>query len=537
MARRRGRPSLPLHGPQAIENGVIRFTNVRVPRENLSGARARGSSSRSSRSTPAGSRCRRRAPARREALLEIAATGRPSACSGASRSASTTRSRRSSRDMAANTFAMEAVADLRAGRWPDKGDRDIRLEAAIAKLWNTEEGWSIVDRTLQIRGGRGYETADSLRARGEPPIPRRARDARLAHQPDLRGVVGDHAALHRARGGGPASRRSPATSSIRSAARPSASRPCRGSPLLRAWYPARWIGWGQLRGTASSARSRGTCGSWSATTRRLGRAIFHVMAAARPEAREAAGAALPRGGHRRRAVRDGGRRQPRARDAGGRTPEARGAAELADVFCRTTRRRIAERLPRDPLQRRRREVPDRPALLDGELVARAGLSWRRPGRLSAEPTPLRRSRGPPRSSPLRRSSSGLMPTPCRSRPSSRLRLRGGPRPARRPYDGTRRPCRAPSRPARCSCGAPAAPVRTRRAAESSRAARTCAPNPASIRNYVIRRRSVAARRRSEPLLSPSSRRSEAIGSIFAGASVTGGPPTRGVSGRPQDRAC
>src|SRR4029079_11706054 len=82
--------------------------------------------------------------------------------------------------MAANTFAMEAISGLAvavAERW----NYDIRLEAAIAKMYNTEHGWHIVDDALQIRGGRGYETADSPRARWERPIPieRAMRAARI----------------------------------------------------------------------------------------------------------------------------------------------------------------------------------------------------------------------------------------------------------------------------------------------------------------------------------------------------------------------
>lgn len=82
--------------------------------------------------------------------------------------------------MAAQVFAMEAITDYAAGL-VDRGGADVRLEAAIAKLFCSEAVFEVADRTLQLRGGRGYETAASLRARGEEPWPveRLWREARL----------------------------------------------------------------------------------------------------------------------------------------------------------------------------------------------------------------------------------------------------------------------------------------------------------------------------------------------------------------------
>jgi alkylation response protein AidB-like acyl-CoA dehydrogenase len=72
--------------------------------------------------------------------------------------------------IAASAFGLEAMVDV-ASRLADDKQKDIRIEAAIAKLYGSELGWRVVDELVQIRGGRGYETAESLAARGEKPVP------------------------------------------------------------------------------------------------------------------------------------------------------------------------------------------------------------------------------------------------------------------------------------------------------------------------------------------------------------------------------
>jgi alkylation response protein AidB-like acyl-CoA dehydrogenase len=168
-------------GLRALYNGVIRFTNVRVPRENILLGEGKGL---------------------RVALTTLN-TGRltlPAACVGLSKRCLEISTRWAAKReqwgapigrhafiadklarMAADTFAMESMT-LYAASLVDKDKHaDVRLEAALCKLWGTEVGWRIVNDTMQIRGGRGFETADSLRARGEEPEPveRFMRDCRI----------------------------------------------------------------------------------------------------------------------------------------------------------------------------------------------------------------------------------------------------------------------------------------------------------------------------------------------------------------------
>ena len=81
--------------------------------------------------------------------------------------------------VAAYTLALEAVMAF-CGAWAKKGG-DLRLESAAAKIVGSEWYWEAVNDLFQVRGGRGFMTAEAQRKNGEPAIPvmRMLRDARI----------------------------------------------------------------------------------------------------------------------------------------------------------------------------------------------------------------------------------------------------------------------------------------------------------------------------------------------------------------------
>ena len=82
--------------------------------------------------------------------------------------------------MAASLFAMEALAST-LWRMADHHRYDVRIEAAITKIFCSETTIQFLKDAQTIFGGMGYETADSKRVRGEPAfgIEQLVRDAEM----------------------------------------------------------------------------------------------------------------------------------------------------------------------------------------------------------------------------------------------------------------------------------------------------------------------------------------------------------------------
>ena len=167
-------------GLNGIYNGVIKFTDVKIPKENIIWEEGRGLAMALATINVG------------RLTLPAASSGIAKQCLSICRRWGKTRVQwekpvglhEAGRDkiayIASTAFAIDAVSKVTSA-WADMEGMDLRVESAMSKYFCTEEVWKIVDETLQLRGGRGYEKASSLKERGEPgwPVERAMRDCRV----------------------------------------------------------------------------------------------------------------------------------------------------------------------------------------------------------------------------------------------------------------------------------------------------------------------------------------------------------------------
>src|SRR6184192_1874294 len=264
-------------GLRALYNGIVKFTNVRVPRENMIAKEGQGL----------------------KVALTTLNTGRltiPAACVGLSkRLVEICRKWASERiqwgapigqhsaiagkiaEMAANTFAMEAITFLTSAL-VDRKAGDLRIETAMCKMWCTEMTWKIADDAMQVRGGRGYETAQSLAGRGEEPIAveRFLRDCRInlifEGSSEIMRLFIAREALdpHLKVGGAIFNTQLPMATRIKSMF-------SSGSFYTR-WYPKQWFGGSPGNLDHLHADLHEYVNYAASTSKKLARGLFHAMA-------------------------------------------------------------------------------------------------------------------------------------------------------------------------------------------------------------------------------------------------------------------
>ena len=264
-------------GLRALYNGIVKFTNVRVPRENMIAKEGQGL----------------------KVALTTLNTGRltiPAACVGLSkRLLEISRKWASERiqwgvpigqhsaiagkvaEMAGNTFAMEAMTFLTSGL-VDRKAGDLRIETAMCKMWSTETTWKISDDTMQVRGGRGYETAQSLAGRGEEAIPveRFLRDCRIntifEGSSEIMRLFIAREALdpHLKVGGAIFNTQLPMSERVKAV--------FTSGKFYAGWYPRQWFSSGAGKVDNLDRHLQKHVDDAARTSKKLARGLFHVMA-------------------------------------------------------------------------------------------------------------------------------------------------------------------------------------------------------------------------------------------------------------------
>lgn len=229
--------------------------------------------------------------------------------------------------ISADTYAVEAMTWLTSAM-ADQEATDIRLEAAMAKLFSSEALWRSADAALQIRGGRGYETAQSLSGRGEMPMPmeRLLRDARInmiieGTSEIMRLFIAREALDPHLKAAG---------------ADPASGKPnlIKAAGFYAGWYPRQWLPAFGSDDIKVPDPLQGDFNYLSRAAKRLARDLFHMMAvyqAGLQRKQQILGRLVDIGG------------EIFAMSATISMAASRGAQEdieLAELFCRQARRRI-----------------------------------------------------------------------------------------------------------------------------------------------------------------------------------------------------